>query len=1177
MADNLRLVVMTFPQRWDPSTGTIFLNTMLVPSVSPVDDPLVGSAPKFADHVPTLNVVAIGNLDSVPKTSDPDAVRFTPVITNPNPPVVTRPNYQKLLTQAQAQGVTVSGSGALTAPSQSLIRKALPQSYLNATGATPNGSTTTTDEFGCEIRGQPTHTPGPKVTTTGWGPLISYALRQPVLAAALGLRYEMHVKLTDPNTFSAGGWLFVEIDASDPWAKAAVPGQIRLYAARLPALTAKRQVFAAVLFPVDATGAIDDLAFSTAETYDDGFAQVVHAFQPLANDAVVGDGSQIPAASDIGIQIGWDDEQVVAWQNGQIQMLNDRMAGNLDAQTPLGVQGYRVDVADITSKPPAPVWHSLVQTDVTLPQSFGHFQGELSIEPSALRAQDPNNPGTVTGDAWLPLYFANWHGGSLAVADNVPKAMVDGKPLKSTPDPVGVLLFYGHSYAFRVRLADLSLGGPAAKDQPVNVDPVDVASIDFLRTVPPKQPLVKQSIPAGKTIPAALVFSRPLIGYPEVLFTSLGDTDAHRRQIKDFFTKNAHPGSGAVVGLPDPDAHTLELVVEVRTPLHDVAGDGVLDPPFRKLYTTTRTFPPLPGGPLPVDSGLTINIAYVDASSVVDWAVVQPSSGPLVIPRARDVRIIARALTRNDPTYFSPAAMTGLTSSLALRAELRSEPSLLIQPVGGGLPLRGFLFNRPAGVDAPPVASQLAQELGVVADGLTFTARPGQRIAFGASKSLRHTLSGDNSSITFSSESELLRQWVVVLMVDLERDWTWDGLANASTLSVTRDGQAVGSLVVPRTLGGAAVADPANWDRRRTLLVFFDGVDPHEKTASGFPEALQHQWTIKAATVTETGSPVGVSGTPTLKPGTVPPPSEPELNGASQPLTLPISIPPSQIPEIASVGLALSPFAAGPGYATTSPRARSLWIELKEPIANQAGDGLFARILTHGADPLLYYASPSVDQQTPPPLVLPLELMRVITPGESDDRAGLDAMTMLQQATDSKKHFLLPLPPGLDPSDPDLFGFYSYELRVGHAGDPHDHRWWSTAQGRFGRPLQVNGVQHPAPTLACRAGRFQGQASPVRLPANDILVTATYATPMLNGQPLVGPTDWPKTDLYFFLYAQVVQSDAATNRNVLLIQRLGQFFGNPDSVRGILTQSTGLHPLYPAGPARWDRLPSGRS
>ncbi len=466
----------------------------------------------------------------------------------------------------------------------------------------------------------------------------------------------------------------MNLPSTDSWTSGQTPGgPIRLFAARLPPLTTARQLFAAIVFPVDAGGAIDDTAFSVAEKYDDGFAQIVHVNQPLANDAVFGDGG-LPAAADIGVQIGWDDEQVLAWHINQIQIMNDRISGpGLVAQTPLGVQGYRVDVADVTSNPSTPAWHSLVVATTPLPQGFGTFDGELAIEPTAVRPQDPAKP--TSGEAWLPVYFANWRGGSLAVRDPVLPAMLAKKPITATPDPVGVLLAYGRSYAFRVRLADLSSGGATVADAPVNIDPADVAVIDFCRAVPPKKPGVRLNFSAARPQgsygsypppayvipePELLTFTRPLIGYPEVLYTALGDTDAHRGEIAEYFTSKADPGSGVVVGLPDPDVQTLQIVIETRSPLHDIAGDGSVSPPFRRLYTTTREFPPLPAGPLPTDPGLQVDIAYVDAPSIVDWQTTQPSSGPLVIPRARDVRLTARALTRDDPAYFSPVATAGL-------------------------------------------------------------------------------------------------------------------------------------------------------------------------------------------------------------------------------------------------------------------------------------------------------------------------------------------------------------------------------------------------------------------------------------------------------------------------------------------------------------------------------------
>ena len=1171
MAD-LRLAVMTLVQRWDAASKTLRAHLVLMPSVDPVGTPLVGAAPAFADRLPDLSAVVIGSLGTTPKTTDPLALRILPTILDPAAPVVPVSAYTTLAAQATAQGVTIAPNGAPGPALTSVIRKALPQSYLNATGARTGGLATSTDDFGCAIRSTPpepvTNPPDKKIR---WGELLSYALRQPKLAAALGLRYELAIPLADPLPLADGGWLFIEFAAGDAWKAAAAAGEIRLYASRIPPLDASRQVTAAVLFPVDASGtSFNDIVTIEAETYDDGFAKVVHVFQPTANNAVVGDRANVPAGVDVGIQIGWDDEQVVTWQNRQIALQQARASGKLDAQSPIGVAGYRVDVADVTGlsgPPPNSAWRSLVIADKTLPAGFGTFHGELQVEPVPVR------PQSAGGDAWLPRYFTTWHGGSLLTADPVPKALIEGKPLVPGPDPIGILLSYGRTYAFRVRLADLSGGGPVRTEAAINDGPAGSATIDFKRHVPPKSPRIDARLAAGTKITDQLTLFRPLIGYPEATFTALGATDSDRIEIVKFFTSSAKPGTGKIVGLPDPDIETMVIVVEVRTPIHDVAGDGELDAPYRVVYRTRRPMPALPAGPTPDDPGLALPIAYVDAPDITLWATTQPGSGPLLIPRARDVRVTAYAVLRDDPVAIAPSAKIGLVAQTTLRAESRDEPALAVASVDGQPPLRAFAFRRPPGVDAPPVGAQFAEQLRVAVDGLTFSAPPGTRIVFGASKALRQTVSGDFSTLTFASDSELLRQWVVPLAFDLERDWTWDGLEN-DTFTVERDGIAVGTVRIPGTLGPAATADPAHWDRSRTRVIFFDGIDPHEPTPTGFPQALSHVWRLIAQRIVETTPLVGVSGTPVLT-GPLPP-SGAELVDVDQNITLPTTLPPVQMPELASVGLALSPFAAGPGYATTSPRRRALWIELKAPIANHKGDALFARVLGHGADALLYSARPDDTQSSEPPLVLDPELMREIVPGESDDCAGIDAMQLLERAGDSKVHFLLPLPPGMDPDDPELFGFWTYELRIGRTCDPHDPRWWSTANGRFGRPLRVSGVQHPAPPLTCRAGRVRvglkalldpgGHAAEVSaIPATmrDAVAariasavkggialqvhqfttfvrgTAPYATPVLNGRALVSPFDDPKTTLCFFLYAQVVQTDAASNRNVLVLHRYG--------------------------------------
>jgi hypothetical protein len=145
--------------------------------------------------------------------------------------------------------------------------------------------------------------------------------------------------------------------------------------------------------------------------------------------------------------------------------------------------------------------------------------------------------------------------------------------------------------------------------------------------------------------------------------------------------------------------------------------------------------------------------------------------------------------------------------------------------------------------------------------------------------------------------------------------------------------------------------------------------------------------------------------------------------------------------------------------------------------------------------------------------------MRLITPGQPRDESGLSAMQPLEGSPTAPNQYLVPLPPDLQPSSPDLFGFFTYEVRVGHTASR-----WSTAQGRFGPMLRIAGVQHPAPPLVCQAARN----------ATGVHIQAPYATPVFNGanlRPLV-----PNTDLWALLYARVRQADGQAWRNILLTQ-----------------------------------------
>jgi hypothetical protein len=234
-------------------------------------------------------------------------------------------------------------------------------------------------------------------------------------------------------------------------------------------------------------------------------------------------------------------------------------------------------------------------------------------------------------------------------------------------------------------------------------------------------------------------------------------------------------------------------------------------------------------------------------------------------------------------------------------------------------------------------------------------------------------------------------------------------------------------------------------------------------------------------------------------------------------IDLPVTTPPSQTPGLVSAGMAMSPYQRNADYSSTQPRQKALWFEFDNPPSDPE-DRYFVRLLRNAPDPLLSSLGQSVKETAEPPLPVDAESIRVIVQGQSDDRAGLGAMQPLVKS-DSPVHFMVPLPPGVHDTSPELFGFFTYELRVGHAA------LWSTAQGRFGAPLRVSGVQHPAPVLTC---------SPVRN-TQGISVSTDFAVPVLDGRDFQRVP--PASSIWVLLYAQAEQVDGADRRNVLLLRK----------------------------------------
>jgi hypothetical protein len=123
----------------------------------------------------------------------------------------------------------------------------------------------------------------------------------------------------------------------------------------------------------------------------------------------------------------------------------------------------------------------------------------------------------------------------------------------------------------------------------------------------------------------------------------------------------------------------------------------------------------------------------------------------------------------------------------------------------------------------------------------------------------------------------------------------------------------------------------------------------------------------------------------------------------------------------------------------------------------------------------------------------------------------------------------------MDPENKELFGFFTYEFRVGHADV------WSTAQGRYGRPFRSTGVQHPVPTLFCNVNRDD----------EKMYVNAPYASAVFRGKNVTASP--PRTEIWCLLYAQVHQADGQAHRNILLHERplrlidRDKYFGNPQT------------------------------
>ena len=1184
--NHTRFTLMAFPQRYD-GAETITVNIVFIPrNISPLDAVQVpyattGALTPFADVKPEFEVVVVKDPNEFPGKIPANEVPLAPNTLNWSDSIRTiyetlknaqtpdaKPKYFDIDESRSADKPTAQRAPAPVEKERALS-KYLPVSYRSAFNFTspriPNAKTD--DSYRCAMRDQTKPPAIVKDNRVSWGKVYAYLLRQPLMAEKAGLIYKTSVTI-NVEDYKSGGWLYVRIKDGTAYSQeqkdSLTAGElfIKRYAARIPALKKDepRNLFAAVLFPVlnvgeNALGNYDDLYIEAAR-FDDGFATITHANQPVSQHILQEEQDGFHPQKEMGIRLGWEDEQILIWYLRQLAK-NETVAGNDRLDAPLGVVGYHVDVQD--AKNAGAGWESLtaVQSngDLFLEEiNIGSFAGELPFQVYPTKLYSLTNE-----DYWLPMYFANWNDYSLVIPDKTAALLYQNDKevnpekrvtVSDTYAPIAstIRLRYGNHYNFRIRMADISGGGPLpGSPDPLSVTPSGIASLAFKRYIAPNALRITGDTPIVHSTDDEnfggnkLTFQRPLLGYPAVVYTG-----KYADPIADLqAASNTMAGKGAF-GIADPDVTKVEIKVEVETLKMDNLLSDTGRENFITLFKTYRHFEAANFA-----ASIDVGIQYKDMPVLQLGNTTQPyveatdndfiaaTTGDIILPTARNLRITLRAVGEGSNEYWGHNnpnpdldSRFGKTTLIRVRRSSSNEQSLfnnladpqLLQgiylqpdpPLQYANKLKITKYNEDR---LPDIVQRLAKQLDVECNGLTLLAKKGQRLQFGCSNLIRHTMAPDNSSITFANKNELLHRWLVCTSLNIDRDWTWDGL-NDLSFRVQRKrkfgfettawndltAEDVGDIELRRTAPFQAIqeGDDGTIHREETRIIFIDAVDP-KPFGGHLPDTLAVQYTIRPQLRKKEDDTVPAN----------------DGDFTTQILNLPTTVNPHSIPRLIGAGIALSPYVRNTRYSATEPRRRYLWLEFeKEP--DDKRDLLFARVLAYAPDQLLSNNHPSLYEiPEEPPLPVDPEYIRVFTPDSAQNHFGLNAMQKMEKSTDTDRHFyLLPLPPGLHGESAELFGFFTYEFRFGH-GD----QLWSTAQGRFGRALRVTGLQHPAPNLYCTVNRDE----------KNLYASAPYASTVFDGKNVT--SDPPRTSLWCLLYAQVKQADGLDFRNVLLDEK----------------------------------------
>jgi hypothetical protein len=1224
--EDKKLFILPFPQhivfdKEEPENNKLICNVVVLPRNNPLGN-LPGGDTSFANGSFTLKAWLIkAGSDKLPTSGNHAAdADYHPK----NKLIVQNTNRENIFNAIASQFEIEPNPAPLSGKKSVTLKKYLPEAYRNAFTFTQprNNNAVTDDSYFCSLKTNNFANPYVKNNKINWAQVLGFALSQPLLAKALGILYtEIAIPLDNADFYKEGGWIYFDFDETDDANTTlhltAKDDIVQFYAARIPIITESRQVFAPVLFPVlhvddagneEATVPFDDV-FKDVIKYDDGFARIVHCSQAVNTNPILETKDGPSPLMDTGIRVGWDDEQILTWMSRGFKDTHLPL-GDQKAHSKLSVSRYRIDVAEISQ-----VAFDSDDISITENETKGNWKSQVaisSIEPLILTDEIPLgnfegesgvqvSPARSNGDEqqlWLPAFFTFWNGTSLAVPDPIPdeinkiadyktaesKKTGDKNPqvlYKQTPG-TEIELKYGNHYAFRVRLSDISGGGPVTDDKPLNAGESHIGKHKFTRNVAPSPPAISDEENGLKII-------RPRLGYPAILFAANDTAKAisllrqDRLELDNQSQNLIDPVTGKYivndnafdlfkqtareVSIADPDADKVHIVIEVATlDMDRESSNNALHlttpkEPYILLYETFRDFDDYKLSLDETDHTLHLPFEFRDVSVIFFNEGKDPDalglgndlsaqSGALILPTARTLRITIRSFCSSGKTdYFGHEDFR--FSTPVKRAIIKSIENLEAAPLLEKTddPLLSIFF-RPEAAKTPEkrrataargeqnqadvnIIERLASISSFNKNGLSVTGKQNERVQFGCSNLIGHTLSPDCSSLTFATIDDLSRKWISVIQLDLKRDWSWDML-EADSFEVFRqwkykrddginfnnDEEKVGVISVTKGLNWQNMPEP---DRLKTRLVFIDALDPKPGTvpkgalqAPGkFPELLDVRYRVSP----RFNKPIGFDAT--------------AYDYDTQPYNLEVSLPittaPSQVPEIVSVGFALSTADSeeqlfNNQYSATSEQIKWLWVEFAEPVEN-TDDAYFVRLLAYAPDPTIADHSDDVQKEMDEPAInLSPEVIRIIRPLQIEDNAGHNSMQALIGATadvdiDAKgiRHFLLPLPQGLTPDSPELFGFFTYEFRVGHTK-------WSVEQAFPGRPLRVTGVQHPAPKL--RLSTMRGPET--------IEVSAVFAESFFNGNNCT-PV-FPRTNIYALLYAQVLQADGKQYRNILIDQ-----------------------------------------